>query len=140
MAGIPAALRRLVIKRANNHCEYCGLDQISQVATFHIDHVIPTASGGETSPDNLALACVSCSLRKGARLSATDPQTGAEVPLYNPRQEVWRDHFQWDGVRLVGTTPTGRATVFALAMNRPTVLLIRQEEVYWGRHPYPSGD
>lgn len=49
MAHIPAALRRLVIERAANRCEYCGLAQVSQIATFHIDHVIPVAAGGETS-------------------------------------------------------------------------------------------
>lgn len=65
MTKIPAALRRWVIQRANNRCEYCGISQIGQVATFHIDHVIPVVAGGETTAENLALACVSCSLRKG---------------------------------------------------------------------------
>lgn len=137
MAGIPAALRRLTIERAKNRCEYCSIAQISQIATFHIDHVIPIAASGETSQDNLALACVSCSLRKGARLTGIDPSSGSEAPLYNPRKELWKDHFQWDGVRLVGTTTVGRATIAALAMNRPTVLLIREEEIHRGRHPYP---
>ena len=57
--------------------------------------------------------------------------------LYNPRKELWRDHFQWDGVRLVGITTVGRATIAALVMNRPAALLIREEESYRGRHPYP---
>lgn len=137
MAGVPATLRRLVIERAANRCEYCGIAQVSQIATFHIDHIIPVAASGDTSQDNLALACVSCSLRKGARLTGVDPLSGIDVPLYNPRKEPWRDHFQWDGVRLVGTTMVGRATIAALAMNRPAALLIREEESYRGRHPYP---
>ena len=137
MAAIPARLRRLVIQRANNRCEYCGLSQTGQLATFHIDHVVPIAAGGDTTEDNLALACVSCSLRKGARQTATDTVTHQEVPLFNPRTEIWSSHFYWDNVNLVGRTPTGRATIFALAMNRPIALLIRGEEFYWGRHPYP---
>lgn len=137
MPGIPAALRRLVIERAGDHCEYCGIAQISQIATFHIDHVIPAAAGGATTVDNLALACVSCSLRKGARLTAHDPASGRIVPLYNPRQDSWRSHFRWDGIRLEGLTATGRATVQPLAMNRPIALLIREEETFRGRHPYP---
>ena len=54
---IPADLRQLVIVRAQNHCEYCGLSQQGQAATFHIDHILPIASGGATAEDNLALAC-----------------------------------------------------------------------------------
>ncbi len=67
MRYIPDRLRQLVIERANNRCEYCGLAQVGQAATFHVDHVIPIAAGGETVEENLALACVSCSLRKGAK-------------------------------------------------------------------------
>lgn len=137
MAYISAALRRLVIERAANHCEYCGLSQTSQIATFHIDHVIPVAAGGETTEDNLALACVSCSLRKGARLMATDPISGREAILYNPRTDTWQSHFRWEKHHLVGITANGRATVHALAMNRIAALLIREEEAYRGRHPYP---
>ena len=51
MTNIPAALRRLVIQRANNRCEYCGISQIGQVATFHIDHVIPVVAGFGKSLD-----------------------------------------------------------------------------------------
>ena len=137
MAYIPAALRRLVIQRAENHCEYCGLAQVGQIAAFHIDHVIPVAAGGETSESNLALACVSCSLRKAAREMAVDPETGDEVPFFNPRRDAWLDHFRWEGLRVAGVTPMGRAVVHALALNRLSVLLIREEETHRGRHPYP---
>ena len=102
MTHITAALRRLVVARASNHCEYCGLAQDGQVATFHIDHVMPVAAGGATSEDNLALACVSCSLRKGARQAAIDFVSGEEVPLFNPRNDDWHVHFYWDDLYLVG--------------------------------------
>ncbi|MFQ5637892.1 MAG: HNH endonuclease [bacterium] len=135
MSYIPDNLRRRVIDRARSRCEYCGLAQEGQEATFHVDHVIPVSAGGETVFDNLALACVSCSLRKAARLKAVDPQTKKEVPLYNPRNDDWNEHFHWRGVRLVGLTATGNATVVALAMNRPITLAIREEEAAIGRHP-----
>ena len=128
MSEIPAALRRGVIERARGRCEYCGLAQRTQEATFHVDHITPRSSRGPTRPENLALACVSCSLRKEARRSAADPATGRMVPLFHPRRQVWRDHFRRDGVRIVGMTPTGRATVAALRLNRPLVLAIRVEE------------
>lgn len=105
MTYIPSGIRRLVIARAANRCEYCGLSQLGQEATFHIDHIVPVVMGGETLADNLALSCVSCSLRKADRQAIVDPQTDELVFVYNPRQHVWREHFRWDGVKLIGLTP-----------------------------------
>ncbi|WP_437338603.1 HNH endonuclease [Sorangium sp. So ce394] len=74
---MPATLQRRVRERAADRCEYCRLAQVGQEATFHIDHVQPRHEGGMTTLENLALACVSCSLRKGARTHGSDPTTGA---------------------------------------------------------------
>jgi hypothetical protein len=92
-------------------------------------------AGGETKEENLALACVSCSLRKGSRQNLKDLETGEVVLIFNPRQQRWKEHFIWDGVRVVGLTATGRTTLQALDLNRPTMLAIRTEEVLLGRHP-----
>ena len=134
---VPDNLRQAVIQRADNHCECCLLSQFAQEATFHIDHVVPQSAGGPTTLDNLALACVTCSLRKGARQTVVDVETGTEVPIFNPRRETWNTHFRWAGVRVVGLTATGRATIEALQMNRPHVLAIRGEERQRGRPPLP---
>jgi hypothetical protein len=135
--AIPASLRREIRERAEDRCEYCGLAAAAQEAAFHVDHIIPVAAGGVTELDNLALACVSCSLRKGARLEALDPQSGKMAALFHPRLDSWRLHFRWDGERVIGLSPTGRASVAALNMNRPLVLAIRREETIRGRHPPP---
>src|SRR5688572_9492795 len=83
--SVPAGLRREVTRRAGNRCEYCRLAQAGQEAAFHVDHVHPVAEGGGTVPENPALACVSCSLRKGARRLARDPLTGkAVLPSFIP--------------------------------------------------------
>jgi copper homeostasis protein CutC len=42
--NIPASLRRLAIQRANDRCEYCKIAQAGQVATFHIDHILPVVA------------------------------------------------------------------------------------------------
>ena len=131
---IPTGMRREVEERANGVCEYCHLSQEGQEARFHIDHVIPRSAGGETKIENLALSCVSCSLRKAARLTWPDPDTGDKVTLYNPRTMKWDEHFVWRGSVLVGSTSIGRATISALNMNRPFILAIRDEEAAWGRH------
>jgi hypothetical protein len=135
MSDISVRLHEEVVSRAGYRCEYCGLSQLGQEATFHIDHVEPRAAGGPTTAANLALACVSCSLRKWAKQTAADPESGLDVPLYNPRTQVWNEHFRWKGEKIVPLSPTGRATVVALAMNRPLIVAIRQEETARDRHP-----
>ncbi|HTE17466.1 MAG TPA: HNH endonuclease signature motif containing protein [Armatimonadota bacterium] len=136
---VPAALRQEVIRRAGNRCEYCGLSQSSQGASFHIDHIKPLAVGGETIKGNLALACASCSLRKGARQVGVDPESGQMVPLFNPRGHDYRVHFLWDSPRVVGRTPLGRATVEALGMNEPFVRDAHRSEELLGHYPPPEG-
>ena len=135
MTHIPANLRRLVQDRSGGRCKYCHLAQAGQEATFHIDHIKPVAAGGLTVPDNLALACVSCSLRKAAQESAVDPVTGETVSLFNPRTDKWSSHFEWEHVYLTGTTAKGLATIKPLDLNRQLILAIRLEESLLGLHP-----
>ncbi len=133
--SIPSELRKGIVRHASNRCEYCRLSQKGQEATFHIDHIVPFAAGGETHLSNLALACVSCSLRKGARRTGIDPKTGEEVNLFHPRSQEWNRHFIWKGSRIRGLTATGRVTVATLKMNRELAVAIRDEEKVHGRHP-----
>jgi hypothetical protein len=139
MSRVSPRLRRIVAKRARHRCEYCRLSQTGQEATFHVDHVLPRAAGGSTVLDNLALACVSCSLYKEARRSAVDPKTGRRVLLFHPRKQRWSDHFNWSSFKVAGKTASGRATVLLLRLNRPLSVAIRQEEQARGRHPPPDG-
>lgn len=79
--------------------------------------------------NNLALACPHCNSSKWACERETDPVTGQVVALFNPRTQVWSDHFQWsrrNPLRLEGMTPTGRATVERLQINSPTMLEARR--------------
>jgi hypothetical protein len=135
MSDMTSATRAAVVLRAGNRCEYCQLSQAGQEAAFHVDHVVPRAAGGRTTPDNLALACVSCSLHKAAKQIAVDPESGEQAPLFNPRTQAWGDHFRWEGEQVVPLTSTGRVTIAALAMNRPLIRAIRAEESIRGRHP-----
>lgn len=130
---IPIFLRKLVVKRAKNRCEYCRLSQKGQEATFHIDHIIPVSAGGQTTSENLALACVSCSLRKGARQIYFDKRSKQNISLFDPRKDMWSDHFEWDDVRIKSKSPVGRVTVECLNLIRKLILAIRKEELLAGR-------
>jgi hypothetical protein len=88
MSDIPARLRTQVVRRAGNRCEYCRLSQAGQEAAFHIDHVVPVSASGPTQMLNLALGCVSCSLRTGSRLTATDPESGEEIRLFQSTNAI----------------------------------------------------
>ena len=59
---------------------------------------------------------------------------GENATLFNPRDELWPDHFHWQGFDVVGVSPTGRATVEALGINALMVAL-REEESVLCRHP-----
>lgn len=136
---IPSRLAREVRERAGNACEYCLLPQGSQEATFHIDHIVPRTREGATTLENLALACVTCSLRKAARYRARDPQSTKLVALFNPRVDEWGKHFTvTKRLRINGRTAIGRATIEALGMNRSAVVAIRRELALVGRYP-PAG-
>lgn len=87
--------------------------------------------------DPLALACQGCNNFKYDKTDAPDPATGEMVPLYHPRQSRWGEHFAWSGdfTLIVGLTPTGRATVEALLLNRPGVVNLRRLLYQHGEHP-----
>lgn len=139
MSSRPSAqLRRQVIERAGNRCEYCLIHQDDAVATHQSDHVIAEKHGGPTASENLALSCILCNLRKGSDLSSVDPVSGAVVPLFNPRTQIWSKHFRIDDVRIVGQTPEGRTTVELLQLNSYERLSERRELNESGRFP-PSG-
>jgi 5-methylcytosine-specific restriction endonuclease McrA len=112
-------IRHRVRERAGNRCEYCRLPQAVVDATFHVDHVIAQqhVDEAEDDPDDLALACDRCNLYKGTNLSSVDPNTRQVVPLFNPRQDIWEEHFAAHGAEIIGLTPTGRATVRLPQMN-----------------------
>jgi hypothetical protein len=121
-----STIRQLVHSRAHGRCEYCGLpEKYVSLVTFHIEHIVPRQHGGDDEASNLALSCPWCNWAKGPNLSGIDPDTNVLMPLFHPRQQIWSEHFAYQGSRIIGTSPIGRATVRVLAMNRAEPLEIR---------------
>lgn len=118
--------RALVRERAVNCCEYCQLHQDdSPLVVLHIEHIIPKKHGGSDNIDNLALACIDCNLHKGPNLTGIDPETNEVTTLFHPRRHRWRDHFEWDGIYIIGKTAIGRTTIRVLDMNADDQLALR---------------
>lgn len=104
---------------------------------LEIEHIIPEAVGGETVRSNLWLACHRCNQFKSNRIEAFDEKTDKTVPLFNPRMQDWFEHFRWhpSGLRIVGLTAIGRATVEAMQFNNEYVVATRTYWVIGGWHP-----
>lgn len=134
-AHIPNELRRLVIERAGERCEYCLLHQDDRPETHQIDHVIARKHRGRTVSENLALACALCNNAKGSDLASIDPVTDEVALLFNPRTQRWQDHFKLVGAQIVGLTPTGRATAAMMQLNDEQRLLDRQALIEAGLYP-----
>ncbi len=119
-------LRELVRHRAGNWCEYCHIRQEHVPLTkLQVEHIVARQHAGDDDLTNLALACDRCNLHKGTNLTSIDPVTGEVTPLFHPRHDAWNEHFQWDGVEVLGITPKGRTTVRLLQMNDSRRLRLR---------------
>jgi hypothetical protein len=118
---IPKPLYEIVRQRAKFRCEYCHYLELLSSSPLSIDHIHPQSLGGSDDLDNLALACRRCNERRYNFTTGIDPETGVEVPLFNPRQQTWSEHFIWsaDALKIVGKTSSGRATCNRRCGDRP---------------------
>lgn len=135
---INATTRRLVARRARNRCEYCHIHQDDdEFYTFHVEHPIARQHGGSSRLANLCLACRECNLAKGTNIASY--WRGRIVPLFNPRRQIWKRHFRWEGPKLIGKTLAGKVTVKILNINGQSRLALRALLIADGRFP-PDAD
>lgn len=134
---IGRALREQVARDARHRCGYCLTSARITGAPLEVDHIIPESLGGLTVRENLWLACSMCNDHKGNRIAAVDPRTGEEVRIFDPRRQLWGDHFDWSGEGdvIIGKTPTGRATIAVVRLNRAELVEARRGWVSAGWHP-----
>jgi hypothetical protein len=90
-----------------------------------VDHVIASQHREDESLDNLCLSCQNCNLHKGTNLTTIDPESDEMVRVFNPRTNVWEEHFKYVDFVVVGLTDVGRATARLLAMNSPQRVELR---------------
>ncbi|AFZ01545.1 HNH endonuclease [Calothrix sp. PCC 6303] len=106
--------------------------------TVLLHHIIPIKHGGDTAADNLALSCLSCNRHKGSDFVTIDQVTKEIVPLFNPRLQVWDEHFCIENARIEGKTQIGQVTSRLLQFNIPNRVLERQVLISQSQYPDPK--
>lgn len=75
---------------------------------------------------NLAFACFDCNRFKGSDIASVDPLTNEVVALFNPRTQIWSEHFRLEDGKIVSLTPAGRVTEKLLRFNLPNRVEVRK--------------
>jgi hypothetical protein len=137
MSTVSERIRQQVFADARHRCEYCQTSHRLLGIPPTLDHILPVALGGGHDRDNLAAACYRCNEFKGSKTHALDSASGEVVRLFNPRMQLWHEHFAWanGGSHVVGLTATGRATVVALRLNNEYLVEARLLWIARDWHP-----
>ena len=124
---ISDALRKQVEDRADNICEYCLIPIEETYFGGEIDHIVGIKHDGETILGNLALACQPCNRNKGSDLGSNSATTKILTRFYNPRIDVWTEHFQInEDAEIIPLTEIGEVTVRIFKFNEFERVLERQ--------------
>ena len=135
---IGANLRRRVVARAEELCEYCLIAEEDTFYGCEADHIISEKHGGGTNADNLSYACVFCNQAKGSDIGSIHWESNTLVRFFNPRTDSWADHFVLVGSGIEGLTPIGLVTARILAFNSAERMLERKTLQDMGRYPVAS--
>jgi 5-methylcytosine-specific restriction endonuclease McrA len=114
---IPEVVRIKVVERANFCCEYCLVHERYSVILYEVDHIVAIKHGGESVLENLAYSCQHCNRHKGTDLTTLLDGEDAPVRIFNPRKDIWSEHFEATAGAIYGKTLVGKATAKLLAFN-----------------------
>ncbi len=129
------ATRTKVAERAEFKCEYCMMQEEFLFLSFEIDHIISIKHGGGNEFENLAYTCSHCNQHKGSDLTTFLGSYQNIVPLFNPRLQVWEEHFYAEKGILFSKTDIGKATIKLLQMNNPDRVEVREFFQQLGIYP-----
>lgn len=129
------ALRKEVRERAKGCCEYCLLHEAQAFFPHEPDHIIATKHGGQSTIDNLALACFDCNRFKGSDIASIDPNSRELTQLFNPRTQEWSEHFSIAGGLIRPRTAIGRVTESVLKLNLQSRVEVREMLASVQRYP-----
>lgn len=117
-------MKRALVTRDGHHCRLCGIPLIRpevrkfltshypeaarwtgikhteqhrglQVMWLQYDHIVVHSRGGETSLDNLVVACAACNYGRDRFMMS---EVGLRDPRHYPRSPSWTGWQSWDGL------------------------------------------
>lgn len=137
---VSAELRRLVVARAEGHCEYCLIHEDDTFFGCEVDHIISEKHGGPTESENLALACFTCNRRKGSDVGSVTLENASFTRFYHPRSDRWSDHcaLSADVLLIEPRTEVGTVTARILGFNDVERQIERDALQRVGRYPLPG--
>lgn len=103
-------LRRETAERADFRCEYCLVREVVSFYRFHLEHIKSRKHGGATILENLAYSCPECNAHKGTDVGTFMDDDEHLIRFFNPRRDLWPEHFEIDDAGIFGTTEIGKAT------------------------------
>jgi hypothetical protein len=129
--------RKKALARDGHHCRFCGVPVIdpmvrrnlsvmypdavrwgstnsSQHAAFQcmwlqFDHILPNSRGGDSSFDNIVIACAACNF---GRMGATLEEARLRNPLHFDPPISWNHHHAWNGLEYFSQHPARKAKDF----------------------------
>ncbi|HKP34806.1 MAG TPA: HNH endonuclease [Sphingomicrobium sp.] len=120
-------MKRALVARDGHHCRLCGIPLVRadvrkalaryypeaarwsgirtdeqhrglQVMWLQYDHIVVHSRGGETTMDNLVVACAACNYGRDRFMLA---EVGVRDPRINIRRPSWNGWRQWDGLERI---------------------------------------
>src|SRR3954454_12197388 len=91
-----------------------------------LDHIIARKHRGHTIAENLAYACYHDNSFKGDNIAGLDPFDRSLTRLFNPRSDLWPEHFALNQSEIMPLTTIGRTTLYVLNMNAPVRVVARR--------------
>lgn len=114
---VSAAVRKWVAQRGFYTCEYCLAQDESSFIGFEVDHIISRKHRGSNDETNLAYACPDCNRNKGTDIASIDWNNDQIVRFFNPRSDIWSEHFRLSGGFIEPLTVIGKVTVDIFRFN-----------------------
>lgn len=131
---ISEILIKEVLRRAGGRCEYCRIFIEDTYFGGEIDHIRSLKHRGHMELRNLALACQPCNRGKGSDLGSISERSGALVRFFDPRIDIWREHFLINSVaEIEALSDIGEVTALILGFNASERIAERKGLIEMGR-------
>ena len=122
---IAQSLRNLVFQRAHYLCEYYLIHEVDSYLPLQVEHIISQKHYKWHDLENLASACFLCNRMKGSDIFTILPPDLSPIRLYNPRTDIWTEHFSIESTMIISKTKIGQATINILQLNSEERLIER---------------